>query len=178
VYLQAISATLYCVVHHAAIVWHMTHYNISVAITVDKNSRHLFHYCRSQKTCSKEVCTLWNRYLRVCYVKPGHLSNCIQVARTWLVYTVHGDHSLCCESGWVWLVRVGCIHYKLGLQDFSLGLGQCYVCLPSFYLMLHDINTLEELSQAGLIPLCTKYWRQQRFGNEASLRGIWVNMLI
>ena len=27
------------------------------------------------------------------------------------------------------------------------------MCLPSFYLMLHDITTLEELSHAGLTPL-------------------------
>ena len=41
--------------NHAAVLWHMTHYNVSVAITVwknnDKDTRHLSYYCRSYKTC-------------------------------------------------------------------------------------------------------------------------------
>ena len=58
----------------------MTHYNVSVAITVWKTMtktqgtfvttagvvKHVDH-------TSKEVCTLSNGYLRVCYVKPGYV---------------------------------------------------------------------------------------------------------
>ena len=72
------------------------------------------------------------------------------------------------------------MHYKLGPQDFSLGLGWHSVCLPSFHLMLHDITTLEEVPQAGLIPLYLQSNTGDNEGLEMRLRsgGSWVNMLI
>ena len=67
------------------VLWHMIHYKVSVAITVWKTvtkTQDIFlSHCRSYKHVdysSKEVCTLCNRYLGVCYVLH-HLSNCIPV---------------------------------------------------------------------------------------------------
>ena len=82
------------------VLWHMTHYKVSAAITVWKTvtkTQNIFFPTAGaikhvEYTC-KEVCTLCNRYLGVCYVLR-HLSNCIPVA---CIYSSLG-HFLVCES--------------------------------------------------------------------------------
>ena len=60
----------------------MTHYKVSAAITVWKTKTQdiIFPTAGAIKHVdytSQEVWTLCNGYLRVCYVKPGNLSDCI-----------------------------------------------------------------------------------------------------
>jgi len=60
------------------------------------------------------------------------------------------------------------IHFKLGPQDWSLGLGRRSVCL---YLMLNDTTTLEELSHIGLIPLYLQSITGENEGLKTRLRS-------
>ena len=53
----------------------------------------------------------------------------------------------------------------IGPQNLLWNLGQHSVCLPSFYLMLHDITAFEELSHPGLIPLYLQSNMQSNTGD-------------
>ena len=111
----------------------------------------------------KEVCTLCNRYLGVCYVLR-HLSNCIPVGHG--LYIQFTGPFPCLH------VKVLGLAYKLGYQKVSLGLGlvsfgsrdetslgQRSMYLPSFYLTSPHLKTLPCRSVFA-INYAIKYWRQ------------------